>query len=115
MELYHFSNGYYKTLTPQFGENRNNSEDSRVSGKPCIWFTNKKRMVNGSEYSFCYVVDVDETDPDLIEDETVNDLMRQSGGDMKWYAYTKEIEPKEIYRKNNGIFEPINRIMEKNL
>lgn len=107
MELYHFSNGNYEILTPQYGKGRNEGEDSRVRGKPCVFFTNKKKMVSGQIYSYFYVVEVDENDLDLIEDETMIELMNQVKGEERWYAYMKEIEPREIYKQNNGIFERI--------
>ncbi len=107
MTLYHFSNGYYETLIPQYGKNRNKGEDPRLAGKPCIWFTNKKKIVNDSTYSHCYVVEVNENNLDLIEDQTVVELTRGTSSDERWYGYLKAIEPIKIYEKNESFFEEI--------
>lgn len=107
MTLYHFSNAYYETLIPQYGKNRNNSEDSRVAEKHCIWFTNKTSFVGTGTYSHCYLVEVEENDPDLIEDQTVVELMSGINKDERWYAYLKEVKPNEIHEKKSGHFERI--------
>ncbi|WP_094604556.1 hypothetical protein SPSIL_048890 [Sporomusa silvacetica DSM 10669] len=78
-----------------FGKNRTREEDPRLCGIPGIWLSNEKLPVNGNMYSYRYMVEVDENDPNLIEDKTVTVKM-ESIGDTRWYGYLKEIKPSKM-------------------
>lgn len=100
LKLYHFSDVCCEILIPQFGGDRIKDEDPRVRDKQCIWFTNEKSPVNGKPSLYCYIVEIDENDPNLIEDEKVTAMMKDKGN-IRWYAYLKEIEPIErLVRRN---------------
>lgn len=92
MELYHFSDGQYEKLTPQYGQNRTSEEDLRLRNKKCIWLTNDKTEVNGKTFLYRYTVDLEKEDINLIEDQTVTNGVKGSPIEaLRWYGYIKEL------------------------
>lgn len=76
MQLYHFSKICLDRLIPQEGNRRHNSEDARAAGRPVVWLTDNPNRAPGVEGAakFRHTVEVEESDPLLTKDESVEKL-----------------------------------------
>jgi hypothetical protein len=101
MRLFHCSNEQYTTLTPQVGARRHDGEGVAAVDKAVIWLSNDSESVasqGGQVIRFRHEVWVPDSDPDLVVDENLAQLMQMSERmyskpmPIRWYTYSKPLE-----------------------
>jgi hypothetical protein len=107
--FYHYSRQKLEVLEPALGNARHEGEDPRAVGKPVVWLSDREvDSFDGREgpKKFLHVVEIDEGDPDLFADRSVDQFMEQVAKDLglalpRWFFFVRSV-PVNAVREWDG-------------